>query len=178
MPLMNGAMILAQSKDMVFGSSAEVLNFSLEFLCITFKFEAENVVQAAEEATAYDAGKFPNGVNTRDNGAWAPVGGKLKACPTSMLLNVEKMGWDEMQNECDVGKDEVHGNAADSSFPVREDFNLGPPSETTSVTCNALFGLGVPDLVYAGVAALVFSPNKLPEVGRSIGKTVKSFEQA
>ncbi|KAF7802665.1 sec-independent protein translocase protein TATA, chloroplastic [Senna tora] len=45
-------------------------------------------------------------------------------------------------------------------------------------TCNALFGMGVPELVIiAGVASLVFGPKKLPEVVRSIGKTVKSFQQ-
>lgn len=47
-----------------------------------------------------------------------------------------------------------------------------------TVTCG-LFGLGVPELaVIAGVAAILFGPKQLPEIGKSLGKTVKSFQQA
>eukprot|EP00246_Nothoceros_aenigmaticus_P013225 TRINITY_DN446_c0_g1_i1.p1 TRINITY_DN446_c0_g1~~TRINITY_DN446_c0_g1_i1.p1 ORF type:complete len:190 (+),score=30.35 TRINITY_DN446_c0_g1_i1:49-570(+) len=42
-----------------------------------------------------------------------------------------------------------------------------------------LFGLGMPELVViAGVAALLFGPTKLPEIGKSLGKTVKGFQVA
>lgn len=54
----------------------------------------------------------------------------------------------------------------------------GTEKANKGFSCTALFGLGVPELVViAGVAALVFGPKKLPEVGKSIGKTVRSFQQ-
>jgi sec-independent protein translocase protein TatA len=48
-----------------------------------------------------------------------------------------------------------------------------------SVATMGLFGLGLPELVViGGVAALLFGPSKLPELGKSLGKTVKSFQAA
>lgn len=42
-----------------------------------------------------------------------------------------------------------------------------------------LFGLGVPEIaVIAGVAALIFGPSKLPELGKAAGQTAKSFQDA
>jgi sec-independent protein translocase protein TatA len=42
-----------------------------------------------------------------------------------------------------------------------------------------LFGLGVPEIaVIAGVAALIFGPSKLPELGKAAGQTAKSFQTA
>ena len=42
-----------------------------------------------------------------------------------------------------------------------------------------LFGLGVPEIaVIAGVAALIFGPSKLPELGKAAGETAKSFQVA
>jgi TatA/E family protein of Tat protein translocase len=42
-----------------------------------------------------------------------------------------------------------------------------------------LFGLGIPELaVIAGVAALIFGPSKLPELGKAAGETAKSFQNA
>lgn len=47
------------------------------------------------------------------------------------------------------------------------------------VVCQGLFGLGLPEIaVIAGVAAIIFGPSKLPELGKGLGKTVKSFQTA
>jgi len=47
------------------------------------------------------------------------------------------------------------------------------------VATMGLFGLGLPELVViGGVAAVLFGPSKLPELGKSLGKTVKSFQGA
>lgn len=47
------------------------------------------------------------------------------------------------------------------------------------VVCQGLFGLGLPEIaVIAGVTALIFGPSKLPELGKGLGKTVKSFQTA
>ena len=48
-----------------------------------------------------------------------------------------------------------------------------------SVVTAGLFGLGLPEIVViGGVAAVLFGPQKLPELGKSLGKTVKSFQEA
>ncbi|CEF96594.1 Sec-independent protein translocase protein TatA/E [Ostreococcus tauri] len=47
------------------------------------------------------------------------------------------------------------------------------------VVVRGLFGLGLPEIVViGGVAAVLFGPQKLPELGKSLGKTVKSFQEA
>ena len=42
-----------------------------------------------------------------------------------------------------------------------------------------VFGIGLPEMaVIAIIALLVFGPKKLPEIGRSLGKTLRSFQDA
>lgn len=41
------------------------------------------------------------------------------------------------------------------------------------------FGIGLPEMILILVVALlVFGPKKLPEVGRSLGKAIRSFQDA
>lgn len=42
-----------------------------------------------------------------------------------------------------------------------------------------IFGIGLPEMgLIMVVALLIFGPKKLPEIGRSLGKTVRSFQEA
>jgi sec-independent protein translocase protein TatA len=42
-----------------------------------------------------------------------------------------------------------------------------------------IFGIGLPEMgVIFVVALLIFGPKKLPEIGRSVGKTIRSFQEA
>jgi len=42
-----------------------------------------------------------------------------------------------------------------------------------------IFGIGLPEMaVIMVVGLLVFGPKKLPEIGRSLGKTLRSFQDA
>jgi sec-independent protein translocase protein TatA len=42
-----------------------------------------------------------------------------------------------------------------------------------------IFGIGLPEMgLIMVVALLIFGPKKLPEIGRSFGKTIRSFQEA
>lgn len=42
-----------------------------------------------------------------------------------------------------------------------------------------IFGVGLPEMAVIGaVALLVFGPKRLPEMGRTLGKTLKGFQSA
>ena len=42
-----------------------------------------------------------------------------------------------------------------------------------------IFGIGLPEMaVILVVALLVFGPKKLPEIGRSMGKAIRGFQEA
>ena len=42
-----------------------------------------------------------------------------------------------------------------------------------------IFGVGLPEIaVIGGLALVIFGPKRLPELGRTIGKTLKSLQSA
>ncbi len=42
-----------------------------------------------------------------------------------------------------------------------------------------IFGVGLPEIaVIAALALVIFGPKKLPEIGRNLGKTLKSLQKA
>ena len=42
-----------------------------------------------------------------------------------------------------------------------------------------VFGIGLPEMaVIAAIALVVFGPKRLPELGRTLGRTLKSFQAA
>jgi len=54
-----------------------------------------------------------------------------------------------------------------------------PTTKDRQLAVNSLFGLGLPELVVVGgVAALLFGPSKLPELGKALGQTAKSLGSA
>eukprot|EP00850_Spirogloea_muscicola_P002201 SM000008S22290 [mRNA] locus=s8:899062:899733:+ [translate_table: standard] len=54
-----------------------------------------------------------------------------------------------------------------------------PASPRRRHAARAVFGLGIAEvLVIGGVATVLFGPKKLPEIGKRLGKTVNSFQQA
>jgi sec-independent protein translocase protein TatA len=42
-----------------------------------------------------------------------------------------------------------------------------------------VFGIGLPEMILIfGLALLVFGPKKLPEIGKTLGKTIRGFQEA
>eukprot|EP00741_Cyanophora_paradoxa_P002682 tig00000615_g2602.t1 len=66
-------------------------------------------------------------------------------------------------------------------FGVRRAAEPAPvfASSSTETITSGLFGLGAGELaVIVGVGLLIFGPSKAPELGRSVGKALKSFKSA
>jgi sec-independent protein translocase protein TatA len=62
--------------------------------------------------------------------------------------------------------------------PDDQDVNTGCSEENRSWRMN-VFGIGLPEMALILVLALlVFGPKKLPEIGRSMGKALKGFQDA
>jgi sec-independent protein translocase protein TatA len=66
-----------------------------------------------------------------------------------------------------------------NSKPTGDYYNKRDSSEKAGGTGMNVFGIGLPEMVLILVVALlVFGPKKLPEIGRSVGKALRSFQDA
>jgi sec-independent protein translocase protein TatA len=69
-----------------------------------------------------------------------------------------------------------------TEFSVYSSGDVNPKNIVSSIVRNEImnfFGIGLPETIaIAVVVLLVFGPKKLPEIGKSLGKAIKGFQEA
>jgi sec-independent protein translocase protein TatA len=81
-------------------------------------------------------------------------------------------------------------SAGSQLYPIPDRWRLSEQSELLESDANTVsiiernkivnfFGIGLPETIaIAVVVLLVFGPKKLPEIGKSLGKAIKGFQEA